>query len=180
MGPALRPTPLSPACGSPRGHLTPGVFNTARKQRLCRPALAPAPVPSGIGRSRGPALTWRHRDRIRPPLPQAVLPYPKTGFHHRHELRKSGLVDFAPSRFQRSGIGSVRRLSVSRSSTTRHFAIASKRFQNPFSAAGLSAFASEGPIPVSISGRCVSRPIRATAGQAIYPPLPGKPVDKGG
>ena len=29
MGPALRPTPLSPACGSRRGHLTPGAFNAA-------------------------------------------------------------------------------------------------------------------------------------------------------
>lgn len=29
MGPALRPTPLSPACGSRRGHLTPDAFDAA-------------------------------------------------------------------------------------------------------------------------------------------------------
>ena len=66
--------------------------------------------------------------------------------------RKVRPADFAPSRLQRSGVWFVRRRSWPRSSTARHLAIASSRFQNPFLRAGLSAFASEGPIPVSMSG----------------------------
>ena len=59
--------------------------------------------------------------------------------------------------------------SASHPSTTRHLAVASIRFQNPFFLAGLSAFVSEGPIPVSMFGRCAVQPIRATAGPPIYP-----------
>lgn len=48
MGPALLPTPLSPACGPPKGCLAPGVSPSvlcpkAPVFRLCRPALAPVP-----------------------------------------------------------------------------------------------------------------------------------------
>jgi hypothetical protein len=60
------------------------------------------------------------------------------------------------------------------------FAIASIRFQNPFSVAGLSAFVSEGPIPVSMSGRCASPPIRASAGPSSYPLFADLPVDNAG
>ena len=66
-------------------------------------------------------------------------------------------ADFAPSRSQRSGIWSAPGRTFERSAfhflLRAAFAIASKRFQNPFSVAGLSAFVSEGPIPVSMSGR---------------------------
>jgi hypothetical protein len=48
MGPALLPTPLSPACGF-RGTLYARRFTAALRRRLCRPALAPVPVPSGAG-----------------------------------------------------------------------------------------------------------------------------------
>jgi hypothetical protein len=48
MGPALRLTPLSPACGLRRA-LYARRFNTARKRCLHRPALAPVPVPPEAG-----------------------------------------------------------------------------------------------------------------------------------
>ena len=60
------------------------------------------------------------------------------------------------------------------------FAVASIRFQNPFFSAGLGGRRSEGPIPVSMPGRCALRPIRATAEQASYPLSARMPVDKGG
>lgn len=60
------------------------------------------------------------------------------------------------------------------------FAVASIRFRNPLSDAGLSAFVSKGPIPVSMSGRCVAGAIRATANRPTYPLSAVLPVDKGG
>jgi hypothetical protein len=139
-----------------------------------RPALAPAPVPSGAEIDREDQLpaARRFRDLLVGLGLIAVSLCPKTprNLGTRPAIRPS---DFAPSRLQRSKIwiapGRTFALSSSHSSTARHLAVASLRFQNPFFLAGLSAFVSEGPIPVSMIGRCAAWPIRASAGPSSYP-----------
>jgi hypothetical protein len=113
MGPALRLTPLSPACGPHRsGKLDAWRFNAVSvpapksvpKSAYHRPALAPAPVPSELGpiRRSFPAA-WRSRDRsLNPGLEQ---PRFARGLHQTSAPgRKVRPTDFAPSRPQRSSI----------------------------------------------------------------------------
>ena len=180
MGPTLRSTPLSPACGPRRAldawrldagsdrplRATEGRLLIARRSRRRRFRRGPGSI----------ARTCPYRPAVprpfRRPGLQAVfagtevLRIPRL----RPAIRPS---DFAPSRYQRSGIwlapGRTFVLSSSHSSTERHLAVVSLRFQNPFSVAGLSAFVSEGPIPVSMIGRCARQPIRASAGPSSYP-----------
>jgi hypothetical protein len=169
MGPALRPTPLSPAVGSRGERLSPDVSKAAcrpkpiacdvvtRRSRRCRFHQGPVPV-------RRPSPTARRfRDHHVDPVLQTDPALPEGVAFSSALDRQSGLPTLRPRGFNAFEIGIVRRRSCSLGSTTRHLAIASIRFQNPFSVAGLSAFASEGPIPVSMSGRCAVRPIRATA-----------------
>jgi hypothetical protein len=62
MGPALLPTPLSPAVGSRRNAYRLACPASARRlSAVCRPALAPVPVPS-----------WARYDPKIHPLPSAV------------------------------------------------------------------------------------------------------------
>src|SRR6187551_4031461 len=146
-----------------------------RRAAYHRPALAPAPVPSvaGSGREDLPCRLAVPRPFSRPG-PQAVPRHPKASLN-LGTGRKSGLSDFAPSRLQ-----AVRDPDRSRTSPVAllvaflghaAFAVASIRFQNPLFGAGLSAFVSKGPIPVSMSGRCVAEAIRATARGCSYPLL---------
>jgi hypothetical protein len=189
----LRLTPLSPACGSCRSRkLDAWRFNAAPCSAPKSHAVIGLSSPgarAGAGSvgdwvwSRGPPLPpggsetgLSTRALAAPHCPKA-LPNLGTG----PEFRPS---DFAPSRLQRSGIritpGRILSFTSSRSSTTRHLAVVSLRFQNPFFLAGLSAFVSEGPIPVSMSGRCAAGAIRASAGPSSYPLSARMPVDKAG
>lgn len=95
MGPALLPTPLSPACGSPRGCLAPGVSPFA--SRPCSPVTS-GYVARRSRRCRIKFSDWRYRERSQPvfppvrdqscPLaPQAVLSIPK--YLHFHQCRIS-------------------------------------------------------------------------------------------
>ena len=188
MGPALRPTPLSPACGLPKERLTPGV--SMPPGCSCEPRTAASPSPgarAGAGSDRG--LGSIRRSLPPPGGSETDLsawasngPALPEGFAvPRRQTGKSGLSDFAPSRDQRFEIWKSSEDFFLVSSLLRAaFAVASKRFQNPFFLAGLSAFVSEGPIPVSMIGRCAVRPIRATADRPTYPLLLVLPVDKAG
>jgi hypothetical protein len=137
-------------------------------------ARAGAGSVGGRDRSRGPVPCLPAVPRpYRRPGPQAAFVLPEGSAKSSVQAGKCGLSDFAPFRFQRSGIwsapGRTFVLSSSHPSTERHLAVVSLRFQNPFSVAGLSAFVSEGPIPVSMIGRCAAWPIRASAGPSSYP-----------
>jgi hypothetical protein len=194
MGPALRLTPLSPACGPCRSRkLYARRFNAAstgscepgRPAASHRPALAPAPVPSEA--EPGPKTGPR-----RPAVPRPVfLPgassgpvWPEGLAQPRHRAGNPACPTLRLRGVSGSGSGlpgdCSPRVASSRSSTARHLAVASIRFQNPFSVAGLSAFVSEGPIPVSMSGGCAARAIRARTRACTYPLSATMPVDKGG
>ena len=183
MGPALRPTPLSPACG-PRRALD------AWRLQYCpgwaaihRPALAPVPVPSGaLGMIRGPVpnppggsetglSTWASSSsRIARRRCENLSARPES----------PTLPTLRPRGFIGLKLGEARGPIHFHPSTARLLAVASIRFQNPLFLAGLSAFVSEGPIPVSMSGRCAARAIRARSRACTYPLPAAMPVDKGG
>ena len=166
----------------PEGHLTPGVsmpVPTGPCGQLKVGSVSPG-ARAGAGSVGG--RVWPEGHSLPPggsetdvvDLGLKRLPLcPKALRTPRHQAGKCGLSDFAPSRYQRSGIwlapGRTFELSSSHPSTERHLAVASIRFQNPFFLAGLSAFVSEGPIPVSMIGRCAAWPIRASAGPSSYP-----------
>ena len=193
---ALRKEKWGQPCGRPHSHrrvgseerFTPDVFDAGSDRPLrategrlrCRPALAPVPVPSGSGADR---KDLSFHPAVPRPMSSAWASNgaacPKVSRTPRRQAGNSGLSDFAPSRLQRVEMAGCRSSPIS-SLTARHLAVASNRFQNPFFLAGLSAFVSEGPIPVSMSERCAVRPIRATAEQASYPLLARMPVDKAG
>lgn len=99
MGPALRPTPLSPACG-PRRALYAWRLQYCPKAASLSPGARAGAGSAGhraIART-SPELPCGTVTGSHPSLPRAVRLRPKTRLHHRHGLRKSGLVDFAPSR----------------------------------------------------------------------------------
>ena len=167
MGPALRPTPLSPACGSRRGHLTPGVFNAASTSPE-GPSRSAASLSPGARAGAGSVGGWGMIARTCPlppggsatglskSLPRAAWHCPKTLPHLSMDFESPALSTLRPRGFNGLGIwlapGRTFEHSASHPSTARHLAVASIRFQNPFSVAGLSTFASEGPIPVSMNG----------------------------
>ena len=161
-----------------------GSEEPGRRAAYHRPALAPAPVPSvaGSGREDLPCRLAVPRPFSRPG-PRAVPRHPKASLN-LGTSRKSGLSDFAPSRLQavrdpvRCRTSPVARLVSFLGRAA--FAVASIRFQNPLFGAGLSAFVSKGPIPVSMSERCAAGAIRATANRPTYPPSAVLPVDKAG
>lgn len=85
MGPALLPTPLSPACGPPKGCLAPGVSPCSRcpKARCC-PDMSPgaragagADFPIGDTAKRSQPIFPPVRDRLCPLVLQAVLSTPE-------------------------------------------------------------------------------------------------------
>ena len=174
---SLTPGVSMPGPTGPCGQLKVGVA-IARRSRRCRFRRGPEQIARTCPSAR------RFRDRCRRPGPRTAPACPKVLRTPRRQAGKSGLSDIAPSRLQRFGIwsapGRTFERSASHPSTARHLAVASKRFRNPFFLAGLSAFALEGPIPVSMSEGCLARPIRATAEQASYPPSTGMSVDKSG
>ena len=183
MGPTLRSTPLSPACGLRRsGELdawrldagsdrplraTEGRLLIARRSRRRRFRRGPGSI----------ARTCPYRPAVprpsRRPGSQAALTLPGGSVKSSTPGRQSGLPTLRPLSFNGLGFGWLQdeplSFSASHSSTERHLAVVSLRFQNPFSVAGLSAFVSEGPIPVSMIGRCALQPIRASAGPSSYP-----------
>jgi hypothetical protein len=182
MGPTLRSTPLSPACG-PRGALdawrldagsdrplraTEGRLLIARRSRRRR-------FRRGLGTI---ARTCPYRPAV--PRPYVVdldlerLSFcPKALRNPRLKPANTAFPTLRPRGFNGLGFGWLQdeplSCSASHPSTARHLAVASLRFQNPFFVAGLSAFVSEGPIPVSMIGRCAVWPIRASAGPSSYP-----------
>ena len=182
MGPTLRSTPLSPACGPRRAldawrldagsdrllRATEGRLLIARRSRRRRFRRGPGSI----------ARTCPYRPAVprpfRRPGLQAVSAKPEF-CEFLGPGRQSGLPTLRPCGFIGLGFGWLQdeplSFSASHSSTARHLAVASLRFRNPFSVAGLSAFVSVGPIPVSMIGRCAVQPIRASAGPSSYPLL---------
>ena len=114
MGPALRPTPLSPACGLPKERLTPGV--SMPPGCSCEPRTAASPSPgarAGAGSDRGlgsirrslPPPGGSETDLSAWASNGSALP---EGFAvPRRQTGKPGLSDFAPSRDQRFEISEV-------------------------------------------------------------------------
>jgi hypothetical protein len=132
MGPTLRSTPLSPACG-PRGALDAWRLD-AGSHKLLR-ALKVGFVIARRSRRRRFRRGPRSIARTNPLPPGGSetglvdlglerLPLcPKALRNPRHQTGQSGLTDFAPSQLQRSGIwsapGRTFELSSSHSSTAR-------------------------------------------------------------
>ena len=148
---------------TPKGTWRPGVSMPVPRSSCehsrsasIRPALAPAPVPSGAEIDREDQLpaARRFRDRMSSTCTSSGFRLARRLCEILGSSRQSGLSDFAPSWLQRSGIwiapGRTFARSASHPSTTRHLAIVSRRFQNPFFLAGLSTFVLEGPIPASM------------------------------
>jgi hypothetical protein len=114
MGPALRPTPLSPACGSRRGRLTPGAFNAA-SNLFRRTWPYAASLSPGARAGAGPVGGWSQIARtdsvppggsatgfVRPCLKRFRIVRRRYGTSAwTSKVRPS---DFAPSRYQRSGL----------------------------------------------------------------------------
>jgi len=95
MGPAFLPTPLSPAVG-PEGRLSPGVSRASGEAAaLCRPALAPVPVPSAAG----------FEPRIHPLPPAVPRPFVVTVFASGPPIRRS---PFHRNRSGSSGLPTAR------------------------------------------------------------------------
>src|SRR5690606_26250194 len=181
-GASLAADPTLTGVWAPRGRLTPGVSMPVRRTLAsCVPAPSSPGARAGAGSVEEEAIA-----RIASSFGSSetsssirfdMLAWLESAANVPAPDRPCGLSDFAPSRLQRSE-RQPKRLALS--STTRHLAVVSLRFQNPFVLAGLSAFASEGPIPVAIVGRCASLPIRASANRATYPLWRISPVDKAG
>ena len=185
MGPTLRSTPLSPAVGSRGERLSPDVSKApcrpkpigcdvvTRRSRRCRFCQGPVPIRRSFPTAR------QFRDlHVDPDFKQMRL-RPKALLHPRSgpAVRPCRYCALAASTFRKCDCPKTLLLSkLGRAA----FAIASMRFQNPSSAAGFSAIASEGPIPVSMSGRCAVGPIRATRSRPSYPLLLFLPVDSAG
>lgn len=161
-----------------------GSEEPGRRAAYHRPALAPAPVPSVTGTDpktcSGRLAVPRPSSR---PMPQAVPLRPQA------PLNLSTGRQVRPVRLCALGASTVRDPVCFRTSPDARlvsfldlaaFAVASIRFRNPLFRAGLSTFASEGPIPVSMSGRCAAEAIRASARACTYPLSTTMPVDKAG
>ena len=184
MGPALRPTPLSPAVGFRGKRFTPDVFKAP-----CRPKPIGGDVLTRRSlRCRFRQGRFRSEDLSLPPgsseigasIKASSSPTSPEGFAvPRPSSETPTLPTLRPRGFNGLKFGGPR-APRSHPSTARHLAVASRRFQNPFFLAGLSAFVSEGPIPVSMSGRCAAQVSRAIGIRASYPLLLEWPVDKGG
>ena len=182
MGPTLRSTPLSPACGSR------GTLDARRPDAGSDKLLRALKVGFGFAR-RSRRRRFRRgsgsiaRIGLLPPGGSETVPV-DLGLIAASALPEGSTKSSAPGRQTRpfrlcalaastvwdlvrtrTNLGAFRFSSLHRAA----FAIASIRFQNPFFLAGLSAFVSEGPIPVSMIGRCAVQPIRATAGPPSYP-----------
>jgi hypothetical protein len=149
-------------------------------RRLCRPALAPVPVPSGAGC--GPKTF---------PLPPggsetdfvARLSHGSNDAGHRRSIeadRQIRPADCAPSRFQRSGSCSIRRCPGFHPSTVRHFAVASREVPKSLLFSGCYPVHPKSQSPLSMSGECAARPSRARANRPTYPLSAILPVDKSG
>ena len=194
MGPALRLTQLSPACGPCRSRkLDARRFNAAPIGLLRTQPLRGVSSPgarAGAGSvggwvwSRGPPLSPGGSETDLSTRTSNGSALPEGFAEPRHGPEIPAFPTLRPRGFNSPGSG----LPLGRNpqahlvSFLDHaaFAVASIRFQNPLFGAGLSAFVSKGPIPVSMSGRCGAGAIRATANRPTYPLSVVLPVDKSG
>lgn len=184
MGPALRPTPLSPACGSTGVEsLTPGVVRAlaartrryvARRSRRCRFRRGTEKI--------------RRLLPIHPAVPRPVFqPGPSTGLVMRgiaslsEPAGKSGL----PTAHLR-GFNGLEVVTTPEgdpgfhSSAARHLAVASKAVPKSLLLSGFYPVDPKSQSPLSISGECASPPSRASGGRPGFPLSSRLPVDKGG
>ena len=118
MGPALRPTPLSPACGSRRGHFTPGAFNTASKPGPEGPSRCAASLSPGARAGAGSVGGWGMIARTCPlppggsatglskSLPRAAWHCPKTLPHLSMDFESPALSTLRPRGLNGLGFGS--------------------------------------------------------------------------
>ena len=149
-------------------------------RRLCRPALAPVPVPSGAGYD-PKTFPSPHGGSATDPVGQASHGSNDAG--HRRSIEAGRQVrpaDCAPSRFQRSGSCGVRRRPGFHPSTVRHFAVASRVVPKSLLFSGCYPVHPKSQSPLSMSGECAPGPSRARANRPTYPLSARKPVDKGG
>ena len=149
-------------------------------RRLCRPALAPVPVPSGAG--------YDPKTFPSPPGGSATDPVGQASHGsddagHRRSIEAGRQVrpaDCAPSRFQRSGSCGVRRRPGFHPSTVRHFAVASRVVPKSLLFSGCYPVHPKSQSPLSMSGECAPGPSRARANGPTYPLSARLPVDKSG
>ena len=159
---------------------TPGVSLQPEGRRLCRPALAPVPVPSGAGYD-PKTFPSPHGGSATDPVGQASHGSDDAG--HRRSIEAGRQVrpaDCAPSRFQRSGSCGVRRRPGFHPSTVRHFAVASRVVPKSLLFSGCYPVHPKSQSPLSMSGECAPGPSRARANRPTYPLSAIMPVDKGG
>lgn len=186
MGPALLPTPLSPAVGSRRNAyrlacLRLSVALRPGSIRICRPALAPVPDwclgHQGVTRT-SPAWPGGHSATKAVFLaPQAVPLAASCALPHRHRaatLRPP--ITFLP------GLNSPFRLSPKVPTSLSSTAMSCHRVKPDPVSVPLSRQASQrgDPFSLSMSGGCAGRPSRARARASTYPLWTQLPVDKGG
>ena len=113
----MRPTPLSPACGSRRGHLTPGVFNAASTSPE-GPSRSAASLSPGARAGAGSVGGWGMIARTYPlppggsatelskSLPRAVRHCPKTLLHLSMDFESPALSTLRPRGLNGLGFGS--------------------------------------------------------------------------
>ena len=155
-------------------------LSARRLQAVCRPALAPVPVPSGAGYD-PKTCPSPHGGSATDPVGQASHGSDDAG--HRRSIEAGRQVrpaDCAPSRFQRSGSCGVRRRPGFHPSTVRHFAVASRVVPKSLLFSGCYPVHPKSQSPLSMSGECAPGPSRARANRPTYPLSARKPVDKGG
>ena len=152
-----------------------------------RPALAPAPVPSGAGidREDHPLPPGGSETGLVDPGLKRLPLCPKAPRNPRHRAGKSGLSDFAPSRLQRSGIRICSRtnlcaflVSFLDRAASRHRVDRGSKI--PSSSPAFRPLSRKGQSPF----RCLEGALPDRFGQArdrpSYPLSAILPVDKGG
>ena len=183
MGPALRPTPLSPACG-PRRTLnawrlsrgSPGGRSryVARRSRRCR-------------FRRGTDEIRRSRPN-RPAVPRPVFrPGSSTGSAMRgiaspsEPAGKSGLPTLRPRGLNGLEVANIpKEVPRFHPSTARHLAVASKSVPKSLLLSGCYPVHPKSQSPLTMSGGCARTASRASDGSPSYPLSTLFPVDKGG
>lgn len=181
MGPALRPTPLSPACGPRR---TLNAWRLSRGSPEGSLAMSPgarAGAGSVGGRMRSEDLFQTSGGSATGLSARLINWFGNAG--HRFSIRagrQARPADRAPSRFQRSESCGVRRRFGFHSSTARHLTVASSAVPKSLRLSGCYPVHLKSQSPLSMVGECASRPSRATANRPTYPLSRRLPVDNGG
>ena len=188
MGPALLPTPLSPACGPPKGYLAPGVSSSGRgpKARF-RPNMSPgARAGAGTGfpcREPPKSLSVAfHQSETGLVLaePRAAMSAPECFDRHRPRISPPAYPMIAAFVLNGPvGVQPASRPSIFLSSFKGDAIIASKPFLSLLYQ-DRQAVLRGGDLPSSIIGECAWGPSRARARASTYPLSARMPVDKGG